>query len=431
MAVEIVNSGNKEYLEVLYHFDDEKLTPFSPTLFHFAQSTTSNILFLDEKYTATKIHLTKKLHEKTTNNRLFDMVIECQGIEQLTKKMFICIGLEFNRPGGTFIIQSPDFGSVFSQFKPTVLYQTKTGNFVVVTNYTLLSENEAPTQTISAKAAYKEIIEPDSFHELSTVNVAKPSLQKVLTKTSNVVFKAFLKEERETKKEGFKTRSAKEFRRDKRKRRERRRAEKAAAAAAAAAAASANPSGTGLGGSYMDCKLLKENSNEAYEDVAVVPLKTNVYERGMVTFSHFLHFFLVSVGAGLGFPNLLVTAFTLDNFRDPDTGGRTGTGNLVGGFSFCLFFVLGLLLMIVGLAAPKYRSKKKNDKGIKDGSVLATVGFYFVLIHCSFALGMFTFKKFGTLTYDDKFVAMFSNTDLTWGSFFNILEGLRTKSKPE
>ena len=428
MAVEIVNSGNKEYLEVLYHFDDEKLTPFSPTLFHFAQSTTSNMLFLDEKYTATKIHLTKKLHEKTTNNRLFDMVIECQGIEQLTKKMFICIGLEFNRPGGTFIIQSPDFGSVFSQFKPTVLYQTKTGNFVVVTNYTLLSENEAPTQTISAKAAYKEIIEPDSFHELSTVNVAKPSLQKVLAKTSNVVFKAFLKEEREreTKKEGFKTRTARELRRDKRKRRERRRAEKAAAAAAAAAADSANPSGTGLGGSYMDCKLLKENSNEAYEDVAVVPLKTNVYERGMVTFSHFLHFFLVSVGAGLGFPNLLVTAFTLDNFKDQETGGRNGTGNFVGMFSFFLFFVLGLILMIVGLAAPKYKRKKTNDKGIKDGSVLATVGFYFVLIHCSFALGMFTFKKFETLTYDNKFYAMFDNSHLTKGSFFDILEGLRT-----
>jgi len=417
MAVEIVNSGNKEYLEVLYHFNDEKLTPFSPTLFHVAQSTTiSNILFLEEKYSATKIHITKKLHEMTTNKHLFDMVIECQGIEQLTKKMFICIGLEFNRAGGTFMIQSPDFGSVFSQFKPTVLYQTKTGNFVIVTNHTLFSASEAPAQSISAKAAYKEIIEPDSFHESSTIKVAKPAVQIVQTKTSNVVFKPFELFNKEEEREGFKPRSVREIRRDKRKRRERRREENRLNGNAV--------SGDTGSGSYMDCKLLNDNSNEAYEDVAVVPLKTNVYERGMVTFSHFLHFFLVSAGAGLGFPNLLVTMFVLDNFKN-------GLGVFVGFFSFFLFFLLGLILMIIGLASPKYKSKKNNNKGIKDGSVLATIGFYFVLIHCSFALGMFTFKKFETLTYDNKFVAMFDNRKLSASSFFYILDGLRTKSKPE
>lgn len=402
MAVEIVRSGNKEYLEVLYHFDDEKLTPFQPALFHFAESTTSNILFLEEKYTAIKIHITKKLHEESMNNRAFDMVIECQGLEQLTKKLFFCIGMEFNHSEGTFLMQSPDFNTVFSQLKSTDLYQTKTGNFVFVcNNYTLFSAEDAPTITMSAKVAYKEIIEPDSFNELSTVKVAKPTVQKVETKTSHVVFKPLVLKEGflTDRKEGFLAETKEGF-----------------------------LTGTG---SYMECKLLQENAtdrNTVYEDVAVVPLKTNSYERGMVTFSHFLHFFLVSFGAGLGFPNLLVTVFTLEDFIDEKTKTTFNSlRTIVGFFSLIIFFLTGLILMIIGLAAPEYRRKKKNHIGIKDGSVIATVGFYFILIHCSFALGMFTFKKFETLNNgeNNKFFAMFDNKGLGATSFFDILDGIK------
>lgn len=389
MAVEIVKSGNKEYLEVLYHFDDEKLTPFSPTLFHFAQSTKSSILFLKEKYTAINIHITRKLHEKSTNKKAYDMIIECQGTEQLTKKLFLCINIEFNDSGGTFMIQSPDFNTVLSKLSSTILYQTKTGNFVFVSNYTLFSASDAPSISISAKEAYKKVIEPDSFHESSTIGVAKTPLQKVITKTSYVGFKPFLNEMNE--KEGF-------------------------------------LSGTG---SYMECKLLKENAtdrNTVFEDVAIVPLKTNVYERGMVTFSHFLHFFLISFGAGLGFPNLLVTLFTHDDFMDDNTNKPNGLRMIIGFFSLIIFFLTGLILMIIGLADPKYTRKRKNHVGIKDGSVMATIGFYFVLVHCSFALGMFTFKKFEKLTDNgekNKFSAMFDNEGLGASSFFDILDGLK------
>ena len=420
MAVEIVNNGNKEYLEVLYHFNNEKLTPFNPTLFHFAQSATSNILFLEEKYSAVKIHITKKLHEKTTNNRLFDMIIECHGIEQLHKKLFVCIGLEFKRSDGTFIIQSPEFETVFSQFKSTVVYQTKSGNFVFVSNYTLLSSDDAPIISISAKAAYKEIIEPDSFKELSTVEVAKPLSQKVETKTSNVVFKPFSLLEWKEGKEGFRSRKA-------RRRRRRRRRAQTASNKTASNQMAAGRTKTGQG-SYMECNLLKGNTNDIYEDVAVVPLKTNVYERGMVTFSHFLHFFLVSFGAGLGFPNLLVTVFSYDDFIDDKTNTPNTLRTVVGFLSLVIFFLLGLILMIVGLAAPQYISRQKNRRGIKDGPVIATVGFYFVLIHCSFALGMFTFKKFETLTdggKNNKFAAMFDNKGLGISSFFDIMDGFK------
>lgn len=391
MAVEIVNSGNREYLEVLYHFNDDKLTTFSPALYQFTPSTASNIIFLEEKYSAIKLHLTKKLHEASSNNQKFDMIVECHGTEQLSKKLFICIGLEFNHPGGTFDLLSPNLNSVFSRFKSTSLYQTKTGNFVFVSNITLLSAGDAPTVNNSAKVSYKEIIEPDSFVFSSAMETAKQNtLPKVETKTTNAVFKKQPFSVESSGKEGFLAGS----------------------------------------GSYMECKLLKTNAkdrNTVYEDVAVVPLKTNTYERGMVTFSHFLHFFLVSFGAGLGFPNLLVTVFEHKDFIDPKTGAFNTMRTAVGCFSLIIFFLTGLILMIVGLADPKFRRGKKNNVAIKDGSVIATVGFYFVLIHCSFALGMFTFKKFEKIEPKDnnKFFRMFDNEGLGATSFFDILDGLK------
>jgi len=389
MAVEIVNSGNKEYLEVLYHFNEEKLTLFNQTLFNFDESTASNIIFLEERYSAIKVHITKKLHEKSPNNRTFDMVIEFQGTEELTKKLFVCIGLEFNRSGGTFDMNSTDFDSVFSKFNSTVLYQTKTGNFVFVSNYTLLSAGDAPIVTMSAKASYKEIIEPDSFNVLSTVEVAKHSLQKVETKTSYVVFKPLPVDSKV--KEGFLTGD----------------------------------------GSYMECKLLKEDAtdrNTVFEDVAVVPLKTNTYERGMVTFSHFLHFFLVSFGAGVGFPTFLVTVFELENFQTHDeTHDGLWLRRVFGYASIIVFFLVGLIIMIIGLADPKYTSKKKNHISIIDGSVMATVGFYLILVHCSFALGMFTFKNFGRADIDNnKFTKMFNVNHVGRFSFIDILNGIRS-----
>jgi len=387
MAVEIVNSGNKECLEVLYHFNEEKLTLFNQTLFNFDESTASNIIFLEERYSAIKVHITKKLHEKSPNNRTFDMVIEFQGTEELTKKLFVCIGLEFNRSGGTFDMNSTDFDSVFSNFNSTVLYQTKTGNFVFVSNYTLLSAGDAPIVTMSAKASYKEIIEPDSFNVLSTVEVAKPSLQKVETKTSYVVFKPLPVDSKV--KEGFLTGD----------------------------------------GSYMECKLLKEDAtdrNTVFEDVAVVPLKTNTYERGMVTFSHFLHFFLVSFGAGVGFPTFLVTVFKLENF---ETEEGLGLRRVFGYASFIAFFLVGLIIMIIGLSDPKYTSKKWNNVPIIEGSVMATVGFYLILVHCSFALGMFTFKNFGRADTDNKFTKMFNVNNVGIISFCDILDGIRSDNK--
>jgi hypothetical protein len=402
MAVEIVNSGNKEYLEVLYHFNDDKLTTFSPALFLFTPTTSSNIIFLQEKYSAIKLHLTKKLHHQASSKSLeyLDMVVECHGTEQLSKKLFICIGIEFNRSEGTFDLQSPNFNSVFSQLKSTSLYQTKTGNFVFVSNITLLSARDAPTVYNSAKVSYKEIIEPDSFNFSAAVETAKQNaLPRVETKTTNVAFKS---------KPASMESSGKEL--------------------DLLAGKEGFLAGTG---SYMECKLLKTNAtdkNTVYEDVAVVPLKTNTYERGMVAFSHFLHFFLVSFGAGLGFPNLLVTVFEYRNFIDEKTGSFNLLRSVVGFFSLFVFFLTGLVLMIVGLADPKFIRGKKNNEAIKDGSVIATVGFYFVLIHCSFALGMFAFKKFETINdgKDNKFFAMFDNKMLGASSFFDILDGLKT-----
>ena len=62
MAVEIINTGNKEYLEVLYDFDDDELTLSTTSMYTFPQQTSSKIIFLGKEYLPGKLHITRKLH---------------------------------------------------------------------------------------------------------------------------------------------------------------------------------------------------------------------------------------------------------------------------------------------------------------------------------------------------------------------------------
>jgi hypothetical protein len=386
MAVEIINTGNKEYLEVLYRFDDEKLELFDHQLVYtYPKTTSSKIQFLGNDYIPTNIHITPKMHGPVPLlGNMFELVMECY---HGAKKLLFCIGVEFNNKHEVYVdLEEPDFDRIFSKCKPPVLYQTKSGNFVFVTK-TIISVAGTVPKLSSSSTCYKEIIENDSFDSSSAVDLM-PRLVKVESKTSNVGLVKITEIE-----EGFVS---------------------------------------GRDGSYMECKLLQDDGKQVYEEVAIVPLKTNTYERGMVTFSHFLHFFLVSVGAGVGFPNLLVTVFEHKDFTEGETGKKTRM--FVGYGSFVMFFVVGLIMMLIGLADPKYKSRKNNKSAIKNGSVIATVGFYFLLIHCAFALGMVAFKKFRS----EKFLQLFgwsqaiptnnedriSQTDGI-GSFFDILHGMK------
>jgi hypothetical protein len=93
--------------------------------------------------------------------------------------------------------------------------------------------------------------------------------------------------------------------------------------------------------------------------------------------------------------------------------------------------MIGLIVMLVGLSDPKYKKPELNDKDLKkgtppnNGAVMATVGFYLILVHCSFALGMFALKKLGSLMNLQKFELLFDQSKLTNASFFNILDGIK------
>ena len=436
MAVEIINTGNKEYLEVLYDFDDEKLTQFTSALYAFPQQTTSKIIFLEKMYRPTNMHITKKLHGKTTSSEnMFELVLECLNSD--SKKIFICIGLDFNNQHEIYIdLEEPDFTHIFSKCMSTCLYQTKSGNFVFASKTVISATGVQPSIHVSSKDAYKEIIENDSFDWSSAINLAARNgiLAKVASKTSNVEFIKISYDEEDDDEsesdeemEGFKGKKKKGKKKKKGRKKHKGRKKRSRSKPNPNPNPNPNPiSEKANNGDYMECKLLQEDgkNHQDYEEVAVVPLKTNTYERGMVTFSHFLHFFLVTVGAGIGFPNLIVTVFELKDFQSNNT-----LRWMVGLSSFVLFFIVGLVLLLIGLADPKYKTKKQNQSGFKDGSVIATVGFYLILIHCSFALGMVAFKKFNQPKFKDMFES--PNNPKEEGSymdmvaFFDIMTGIK------
>jgi hypothetical protein len=394
MAVEILNSNKNTNLDVFYDFgkkEDLKIT--SPTHYQFNEKTLSKFRLLDKTFVPKNIFITEKIHKANRLNQECELILETLHGESF--KMFICIGLRFQttieNDEWIFPLRSANLEQVVSQCKTNYMYQTKSGNLVCVCKKSLYVNGVKPSFSVTPKDAYKDIIDNDSYDVLSLITTAGDShTKKVQSKASNVVFKKMLydtfENEDETKAEGF------------------------------------------IGGNYMECELLHEDAtdiSQVYKDVAVVPLQTNAYERGIASFSHFLHFFLVTVGAGFGYP-VLVNALLPDN---PNPNIRS----ILGYITFFLFFIFGFLLIVIGLSMPDYRKPTDNDRKIVssstkvDGMVMAVVGFYFMLIHCSSALGMFGFKKFALLDFVKHFgdPKIDNALNLSYMSFFDVMESYK------
>lgn len=391
MAVEIKQNGKKKKLDLFYHLvKDEDLKMSTPTHYHFSSETDSLIKFSNKDYIPKTIYIAPKLHLADTIQSELELVLEAVHHEKT--KIFLCIGINFvtdmENEEWVFPLKTSSLEHLFSQCTKNHVYQTKSKNIVIVCSKSISVNGVKPKMAISSKTAYKDIIDNDSYNLLSLVETSKDNgVKEVQAKSSDVHFEKLLFQTPKEKslektidiEEGFKS------------------------------------------GTYMECKLLKEDAtdhDQVYEDVAVVPLATNTYERGMVTFSHFLHFFLVTFGAGVGFPHLFMNLFSLGDFKD-SAGNTNFFRTIVGYSSFIIFFLVGLIMLLIGLLDPRYKQLKQNNEEIKQGSLLATVGFYFILIHCSFALGMFAMKKF---EYSN-FKTMFRNDNLN-GSFFDIMDGL-------
>lgn len=380
MAVQIIHNGNTTPLDVLYQFDkDETLQPSSPQHYAFDKNTSARIQLMDTVYSPQKLHLVPKLHHAPSLAHTCELVMECA--HQESERLFVCIGLIFDENEDPF---APDVERLFSSCSPNHLYLTKSGNRVLVCSKPVKVQGKCPSLKGTAKDAYKEIIDSDSYDVLSLISVSTDhQMKKVESKTSRAVYKPMLFAP--PTQEGFHT---------------------------------------ATDDTYMECKLMEPTEDEDREQLAVVPLHTSTYERGMVTFTHFLHFLLVTVGAGIGLPLLFVSIFQKDNLIAAD-GGRTLLSWFVSYGSVVVFFLLGLIIMIVGLAIQKKaidNHYKKTKAGHANASVMAMSGFYLILVHCSFALGMFAFKNFG----HESFVKMFNKENLAT-SFYDVLSGLQVQ----
>ena len=166
----------------------------------------------------------------------------------------------------------------------------------------------------------------------------------------------------------------------------------------------------------MQCELLQDDG-EAYEDTAIVPLKTNTYERGLINFSNFLNYFLITVGAGFVLPMAFISMFSRETLMNNDTLNSIASFGSVG-----LFFGVGILLICYGTLNPTFSKKLRNEENMATGMLYAASGFYLVLLHLAFAFGMFSMKR---LQVDERFVEMFDSQVLSGASFYNTLDGFK------
>lgn len=395
MAVEIVNNGKKTHLDVFYHFvQKEELKMTSPTHYGFDRDTGAKIRFLDKVFIPQNIYVTQKIHKAGTLDSDCELILESEF--EAKQKLFMCIGLRFQtvieNNEWVFPLKTANLEDIVSQCRKNYVYQTKSGNFVCVCTKSLLVNGVKPAMSVSPKDAYKDIIDGDSYDVLSLVMTGGDNhMKKVESKSSNVVFKKMLFDmtldtdskqvSNDDVKEGF---------------------------------------NTAMDNSYMECKLLKEDTDDmhdVYEDVAVVPLKTNVYERGIVTFSHFVHFCMMTIVAGIGFPLLFSILF------------KNGIGENMKtflNFFLSIFILIGVVFIGVGLGIGS--PKENNTKKKATATAFAIIGFYLLIMSFSFALGMYAFKKLNNEIF--KFnnngtdVVMFNIDNLSWRSLFNILDGL-------
>jgi hypothetical protein len=319
------------------------------------------------------------------------MVLEAS--YQDTKRLFICIGLKFEtdlqNTEWIFPLKSASLESMVSKCQKNHLYQTKGGNHVCVCTRSLLVNGVRPPMTTTPKGFYGDIIDTDSFDVLSLLHSSADSgIKKVESKTTNLVFKKKLFGLNEDNlQEGFITNK-----------------------------------GGKEDDTYMECKLLEEDAtdtNEVYEDVAIVPLKTNTYERSISMFTHLLHFSLIIFGGFIIMPFLFITLFNKDSFLT--NGSQNLLSMVVRYFSTVVFFVGGLIMMVTGLSQNKYdTSKNLNYDKMSSGMLTTIIGLYFVVFHLCFSIGMFAWK----MIEFDKFKTMFNKDELGIASAFDILNGM-------
>lgn len=379
MFVNVVKSESNS-LDVFLIVDNTDISITTPNLYSFGENSNSRLFKNNEEYKFDSIHICEPIHNKCSTHEIVCVLTK---VDNENKKIFICLPIK-NIPNRKLI---KDLEIILESTEINIAYKTKTNNLVIVNNDNLEMTLESDVNQVLAKTIYKNVIEFDIYDVMNNLMV---NSEKNVEGLYNVIFSKKLIDNPKIQ-EGF----------------------------------------LAGDGTYMECKLLQEDPtdiNDVFEDVAVVPLQTNSYERGIVTFSHFLHMFLVTVVAGIGLPQLFATVFKREDFISIKDGTEQPNNlrNIIGYGSFVLFFISGLIIMTIGLSDPRFRRVRSNEMLIP-GSVMSVVGFYFILIHCSFALGMLFVKKFSSDLFP-KFAVLFVDQNLGFSSFFDVMTGFKVKT---
>ena len=368
-----------EHLEYLFSYNDiGKIKHIQNGQYEFPANTTSFLKSKKGMYKAKNAYIGPNLHKDGKSSH--EIIIE--HVNEKGDKCFLCKRLQSENKVSSFVSNISNYlNSFFSEYSfddiinsssKNTLYITDRDHDIIVMDEPFITNN-VPLNTQSVSEMKQRVFRNDKMYPGINSKDERTILEKrnILLKNST--------------KEGFTTIVDTDTQID-------------------------------TTGTYMQCELLQDDG-EAYEDTAIVPLKTNTYERGLINFSNFLNYFLITVGAGFVLPMAFISMFSRETLMN------NGTLNSVASFgSVGLFFGVGILLICYGTLNPTFSKKMRNEENMATGMLYAASGFYLVLLHLAFAFGMFSMKR---LQVDERFVEMFDSQVLSGASFYNTLDGFK------
>ena len=335
-----------------YHYEiKEGLTPYANnTVYDFPPNTLSSVKFQDQVFNPVRIHLTTNLHKGAHDS---EIIVEH---EYMSRKLFLCFALKKtgklkqvnNGDEMAFPLAQSPLDHLITRCNECLYYKTSGTMFHVFfcpMEGGMEVGDDFPKVLDNAKAKYKEIFEPNAFDILTNLFTRNDYRIKVVAAVDGGRF-GWIKQQHNAK-EGFTNVDA---------------------------------------DSYMECELLEnEDGKVAMAEYALTPLTANSYERSLVTFVTALQLILVVLAGGIILPYIQCTIV-----KEPSSF------LLYGGLVLhCSLFIVGIILLSVGLAS-KTRQKKKKRKvkmlgtnaEIEKRRMWALLGIYFILLYFANAVGM-------------------------------------------
>ena len=325
MAVELNRVSKDPTLSLFYHFEkEEQLENISNTLYAFPETTTSMIKFHESESKPVRIHLTTVLH-KGFGSHDFELIVEYDG------NLFFCFALlrktnNIQPSEFTFPLKESPLEKMFHRCSNanTLYYQTSTKSHVFFCKPEVYVGDDFPLVLDKAKAKYKEIFEPNAFDIFNNLFTRNDYKLKVISAAEGGQFRQYTP----TLTEGFAV------------------------------------------DSYMECSLLEDiDGNAKMSEYAITPLKTNRYERGIVTIVSFLNFLLIILVGGVLLP-------WIQCYGKPDTW-KAFTWYIIFRFLHISILLISIVLLAVGINTNKSNSRQ-----------IAVFGIYFLILFLSNAAGM-------------------------------------------